>query len=867
MEKYEELSPARQNLVDILSNGIINLDCNKNSFTIGLVGEWGCGKTSIFNAMKEKYFEKDNTINSQNNSIIVSKYILENKANITEVIKILLITGVVLILWLILSNSIYIIPILIGGILGRIIVQPLQKLTKTTSLENLKNKDRYNKNPVYNLLKNCINIISNIYKHTIYWKNRILNWLILCVNGDIKKFENDEKKIIIMDFYPWYFENEYALISKFFEEIYQNIILKHHAEEYEKYFLKKKLGKLLKKYGKLISVASSTVLGSEIDISSITNYSKIFSEYGSKNQDIMELKKEIEKLLEELNVKIVIYIDDLDRLTANEIKLMFKLVKNIADFPNTVYILGYDKKIISKALADAQCSTEYYYNNERTKKILNDELGEEYTKKIIQLEYSVPELTKDELVDEFLNKVRTKYDEFDKYCNSNFEKQRFGALKSLKNQRDFNRLYNMFCFEYELVKGYVEPFEFLMLTFIKYRFNKAYELIYEHMPELIEKNGNLNQQMSKEYYEKLGRIGNSLKKRDSKRLYGVMKLLIQNSVDNEKDIEYDIETYYQPVGGYTYEGKYFSITNPDKIDTYFKLNTFGMLPRETFEVLSHDDGKTSKEQIKELLYNKFYNPVTKKMDIENYCKYLKYIYDYIDEMVHKSKYKGLTEFLIQQDYLLNDEYGNIINNDIGINPIEIIIELAKLDGIMVYDDILNELKYNDNTAYGIIRLIKYSVEHMENLKESISFMKDTNHIYGTIFKIEELWFEFSKKLSMCDFKNEEKIVYLIDTWYYIDYNAMCKKINSFDYNTTMNFLIKNINSRFITIESDLLSYQSNLKKYIDKEVKKFENCINTEYIKLWLDANLKNRNDIKEYQIMEDVYNEIIENKNTEKIN
>jgi predicted KAP-like P-loop ATPase len=78
-----------------------------------------------------------------------------------------------------------------------------------------------------------------------------------------------------------------------------------------------------------------------------------------------ELKKEIRQLL--INKKLVIIIDDIDRLSTSEIKQIIKIVKNNANFPNTIYLLAFDREIIEKSLSvqqgvDGHCYLEKIVN-------------------------------------------------------------------------------------------------------------------------------------------------------------------------------------------------------------------------------------------------------------------------------------------------------------------------------------------------------------------------------------------------------------------------------------------------------------------------------------------------------------------------
>ena len=101
----------------------------------------------------------------------------------------------------------------------------------------------------------------------------------------------------------------------------------------------------------------------------LIKYSKSFL----KGDNTLIEKKEIlnNKLLK-YKGKIIVFIDDIDRLNKSEIRLLIQLIKAVCDFPNIIYVLSFDKSIVSSALSDEQSLD-----------------GNAYLEKIIQLsEYS-----------------------------------------------------------------------------------------------------------------------------------------------------------------------------------------------------------------------------------------------------------------------------------------------------------------------------------------------------------------------------------------------------------------------------------------------------------------------------------------------
>ncbi len=67
-------------------------------------------------------------------------------------------------------------------------------------------------------------------------------------------------------------------------------------------------------------------------------------------QNLAELKRELSDSLKDLEQPILVVLDDIDRLTSEEIRLLFQLVKANADFPNLVYLLLFQRDIVERSL-------------------------------------------------------------------------------------------------------------------------------------------------------------------------------------------------------------------------------------------------------------------------------------------------------------------------------------------------------------------------------------------------------------------------------------------------------------------------------------------------------------------------------------
>jgi len=113
--------------------------------------------------------------------------------------------------------------------------------------------------------------------------------------------------------------------------------------------MKEKAGDLLTKYGSVLSLASLTV-GGVVQVNpgdAAKGVGKAMSNVG-----LDELRKRIEQMLNEANKRLVILIDDIDRLDREETHAIFKLVKLSASFRHTSYVLAFDDDVVSAALGE-----------------------------------------------------------------------------------------------------------------------------------------------------------------------------------------------------------------------------------------------------------------------------------------------------------------------------------------------------------------------------------------------------------------------------------------------------------------------------------------------------------------------------------
>lgn len=195
-----------------------------------------------------------------------------------------------------------------------------------------------------------------------------------------------------------------------------------------------------------------------------------------KNDESLEkIKLRINEYLKSLNKKIVIIVDDIDRLTDQETEFIFRLTKGIADFDNLIYILLYDKSIVAKSL-----------------QTFKKEDGEKYLEKIVQYSLHVPKphrLTLDKLLFQKLDEIieNLKQEENQIF----FDRDKWSIVvdevltKHILTVRDINSIINIVSFEYPIVVEDVNFTDFFLLTLLRVKNNNLYESIYENQDKFL----------------------------------------------------------------------------------------------------------------------------------------------------------------------------------------------------------------------------------------------------------------------------------------------------------------------------------------------------------------------------------------------
>ena len=305
-------------------------------------------------------------------------------------------------------------------------------------------------------------------------------------------FENVERiddGVVVLRFNPWLCSDPKQLVTQFFKQMATAIKLKKRAAD--------KAWEMIDRYADILGATSVIPVAGEI-VAAVTKVitKKAEEETKERTTDLQESKNQIIKKLKDEKIKIIVSIDDIDRLSEEEIVAVFQLVKSLADFPNTIYVLAFDYDVVVRALGKVQHGD-----------------GKEYLEKIVQVPFEIPAPNIDDIHEALflkLNRILGDIPEED------WDKETWGELfqQGIKNYirsiRDVIRYTNVFSLKYELLKNETSAADLLGLTCLQVFEPTVYSKLPSYKDILCGERRSFSHERQKEAEEKVERAINRI---------------------------------------------------------------------------------------------------------------------------------------------------------------------------------------------------------------------------------------------------------------------------------------------------------------------------------------------------------------------
>lgn len=238
------------------------------------------------------------------------------------------------------------------------------------------NEDQYGRIKLVNKLAHIINEKSKVHHRCftigIYgaWGEGKTSFLNL-----LKDQLNEQPNIKQCCFNPWILSSQESIVQDFFLSINRDF--------------PSELSGLIKKYGGVVTYAMNGI-GYALQFSPIPMLSLFFKSAAKQLDKIRTILPEREPLsrqkvriseeLKKSGKHLVVFIDDLDRLDKEEIHMVFRLIRQVADFDNVIYVIAMDHDMVTRSL-------NAFYEAEG-----NANAGQAFLEKIIQMPILLPRI-------------------------------------------------------------------------------------------------------------------------------------------------------------------------------------------------------------------------------------------------------------------------------------------------------------------------------------------------------------------------------------------------------------------------------------------------------------------------------------------
>jgi hypothetical protein len=264
--------------------------------------------------------------------------------------------------------------------------------------------------------------------------------LLNLVEERLRAVEGDEPAPIVVRFNPWLFSGTEQLVQHFFVELGANLRGGKPGLD--------DLGKGLQKYGALLGpLRFVPFAGKYVELAEA-----LAGAAGSAlapEESLEDIRRDLDEKLAEAGRRVVVLVDDIDRLEDDEIKQVMALVRLVGEFRNVVYLLAFDAERVTAVLGGNRGTAE----------------GRRYLEKIVQLSYEVPAIGAGELVALAREGVEAALRE----ARAEVDGDRLDALLAdvldplLATVRDVRRYVNVLPFAFRLMRDDIDAVDILAL--------------------------------------------------------------------------------------------------------------------------------------------------------------------------------------------------------------------------------------------------------------------------------------------------------------------------------------------------------------------------------------------------------------------
>lgn len=397
--------------------------------------------------------------------------------------------------------------------------------------------DRFNRQPFAQRIADTIaarkdpsSIVIGIYGAWGQGKTTVLNFIAKALDA--------KEAVTCLRYNPWRFATEEQMLIGFFDDLAQSIDAP----------LRSIVEKFAQSIGRREALAGAVGGRAQAAVRAAA---------GMGNVSLERLRQRLEGALIEKKTRIVVLIDDIDRLDRSEIQAVFRLVKLTADFKNVAYVLAFDHDLVARALG------ERYGDGGAA-------AGAQFLQKIIQVPLDLPSPDRMSLLNYAVacinEAVATSGVRLTKEQDEEYTRVLLRGIECrLRTPRMCKRYANALAFALPILKEEVNPVDLMAVEALRTLYPELYKFI-RSKKELI--------------FTRTGLVGNADAKFKEALTSGVEQALVHLTQEEQDAAKALLRSLFPVIahvleGGHSHEGNADEwasqqrVTTPEYFDRYF----------------------------------------------------------------------------------------------------------------------------------------------------------------------------------------------------------------------------------------------------------------------------------------------------------
>jgi hypothetical protein len=190
---------------------------------------------------------------------------------------------------------------------------------------------------------------------------------------------------------------------------------------------------------------------------------------------LVAAREAVKKLLAKAERRIAVLVDDLDRLPPTELASIVQAIKAVADFPNVIYVLAYDRDTAAHALEGALR--------------LREGEGRRYLEKIVQVPMPVPDAPAFKMQEFAVSRLQRALGDVGAEDGRDVAEALPRAAALMRSPRDVLRLETRLALSARKLIPEISPADVLLVEALNFKAPHVIDYVHQHSREMLRVSG------------------------------------------------------------------------------------------------------------------------------------------------------------------------------------------------------------------------------------------------------------------------------------------------------------------------------------------------------------------------------------------